>query len=367
MVNVSLRKRQRETNSNHGDESEHEHEYVVEAILDKRVRGKKIEYFLKWQGYTEAYNTWEQKRNLNCPDLMKDFEEKLKSKTNEQKSTTSKRKSKLSTKKSKNTNANESDKNYESDEYQDITSENGTTSNKNDEDEDDEDDDDDDEDTRSSKRHSPRKKLSLSPEESPSSRRHSSRKIVNQTNSRITTMSKNGSSNDDEDDDTTTTTEDESLTKKARKDLSITPKPKRTSNEQLSMTIEDKNNNTNNNSSIFSDRTPPKEINICEPTTINLRLHITPSSTSSISSILNDSDIHNHEKSTTDNSINDQGTIDETNQVEKIEAVRNNHDGISFRIKLINEKQSKWISSKIANKKYSQAVIAFWENHVEFT
>ncbi|CAF1289644.1 unnamed protein product [Adineta steineri] len=365
MVNVSLRKRQRETNSNHGDESEHEHEYVVEAILDKRVRGKKIEYFLKWQGYTEAYNTWEQKRNLNCPDLMKDFEEKLKNKTNEQKSTTSKRKSKLSTKKSKNTNANESDKNYESDEYQDITSENGTSSNKND-DEDDDDHDDDDEDTQSTKRHSPRKKLSLSPEESPSSRRHSSRKIVNQTNSRITTMSKNGSSNDDEDDDTTTT-EDESLTKKARTDLSITPKPKRTSNEQLSMTIEDKNNNTNNNSSIFSDRTPPKEINICEPTTINLRLHITPSSTSSISSILNDSDIHNHEKSTTDNSINDQDPIDETNQVEKIEAVRNNHDGISFRIKLINEKQSKWISSKIANKKYSQAVIAFWENHVEFT
>jgi hypothetical protein len=36
-------------------------------------------------------------------------------------------------------------------------------------------------------------------------------------------------------------------------------------------------------------------------------------------------------------------------------------------MKLVNENKLQWISSKIANRKYPQAVIAFWENHVEFT
>lgn len=38
-----------------------------------------------------------------------------------------------------------------------------------------------------------------------------------------------------------------------------------------------------------------------------------------------------------------------------------------FRIKLIDENESKWISSKIANRKYPQAIIEFWESFVEFT
>ena len=75
-------------------------------------------------------------------------------------------------------------------------------------------------------------------------------------------------------------------------------------------------------------------------------------------------------KSSTENNLPDQDTseiIDETDQVEHIESVRNDHGEISFHIKLINENQPQWISSKIANRKYPQAVIAFWENHVEFT
>ena len=120
----------------------------------------------------------------------------------------------------------------------------------------------------------------------------------------------------------------------------------------------------------FPDKSPIKEINVNEPTTINLRLHITPRSTSSVSLTLNDSDNNNNARSSTDNRTNDQDTfetLDETDQVEKIEAVRRNDEEISFRIKLINENQSQWISSKIANRKYPQAVIAFWQNHVEFT
>jgi len=49
--------------------------YVVEAILDKRhVRGK-WEYLIKWEGYSDADNTWEPQENCICPELMDAFEE----------------------------------------------------------------------------------------------------------------------------------------------------------------------------------------------------------------------------------------------------------------------------------------------------
>jgi len=58
---------------------------------------------------------------------------------------------------------------------------------------------------------------------------------------------------------------------------------------------------------------------------------------------------------------------DDEEIIEKIEGVKNDQDGISFRIKLIGQNETQWIGAKIANRKYPQAVIAFWESHVEFT
>jgi len=124
----------------------------------------------------------------------------------------------------------------------------------------------------------------------------------------------------------------------------------------------------NNNSSIelLPKESIPNEQPVEPP--VNLRLRITPNSASPISLTLNDSDNNNN---TNEKSSMDQDTTelmnDDDDRIEKIEGVKNDEDGISFRIKLMGQNETQWMDAKIANRKYPQAVIAFWESHVEFT
>ena len=53
---------------------EGEPEYIVGEILDSRLRCNKLEFLVKWEGYTDENNSWEPEANCrNAPRAIRDF------------------------------------------------------------------------------------------------------------------------------------------------------------------------------------------------------------------------------------------------------------------------------------------------------
>jgi hypothetical protein len=59
--------------------NETEPEWEVEAILNKRTRGRKVFYLVKWKGYPMEEASWEPEDHLtNSQAVIREFEEREK-------------------------------------------------------------------------------------------------------------------------------------------------------------------------------------------------------------------------------------------------------------------------------------------------
>jgi hypothetical protein len=50
-----------------------EERYKVEEVIDSRMRGRKLQYLVRWKGYGREENLWISEGDLDALDLIADF------------------------------------------------------------------------------------------------------------------------------------------------------------------------------------------------------------------------------------------------------------------------------------------------------
>lgn len=60
--------------------TKHQKKFIVHKIVGKRKYKNRIQYLIKWKGYNEKNNTWENRKDLliDIPDMVKEYEAKIK-------------------------------------------------------------------------------------------------------------------------------------------------------------------------------------------------------------------------------------------------------------------------------------------------
>ena len=71
-------KKNRKRKAREIEQQEEEEVFSVEKIVSKQVVGGKTQYLLKWKGYNSDENTWEPEENLDCQDLLDEFNKRTK-------------------------------------------------------------------------------------------------------------------------------------------------------------------------------------------------------------------------------------------------------------------------------------------------
>ncbi|XP_025993060.1 chromobox protein homolog 5 [Solenopsis invicta] len=83
------------------DKSEQDDEYEVEKLINLRTIKGRRQFLVRWKGYGDSADTWENEKDLNCPQLIEDYllEEKEKEKEMKLPKTDKSKKSKVGSKK----------------------------------------------------------------------------------------------------------------------------------------------------------------------------------------------------------------------------------------------------------------------------
>jgi len=107
------------------DEPEVENEYEVEKLVNLRTIKGRRQFLVRWKGYGETADTWENEKDLNCPNLIEEYLIEEKEKEREMKSpktvsakTDKSKKSRISKRQTENDEQNDKDDKETSKEFE---------------------------------------------------------------------------------------------------------------------------------------------------------------------------------------------------------------------------------------------------------